>query len=140
MQQPNDRLFPKGPLFQLNDPDNRVSENDGVYVEIMHTNGGTLGFREPIGHASFFPNFGQSQPGCGVDVGGGCAHGRCIPLYAESINSVFTATECQSFEEIDNNQCTPTGRTAPMAGAVGNINLRGNFYLETNAQSPFSMG
>jgi hypothetical protein len=29
-----------------------------VYVEIIHTNGGTLGFGEPIGQADFYPNGG----------------------------------------------------------------------------------
>lgn len=47
-------LDPAGPLFSLDDPLNRVAPTDGVYVEIMHTNGGLLGFRQPIGQASFF--------------------------------------------------------------------------------------
>lgn len=51
-----------GPLFSLNNPDGRVADTDGVYVEVIHTNGGTLGFREPLGQADFFPNFGRSQP------------------------------------------------------------------------------
>jgi hypothetical protein len=61
-------------------------------------------------------------------------------FYAESITDNFTSTECQSFEEIDRGICTPTGRTALMGTAFGNIGLRGNFYLPTNAESPFSMG
>jgi hypothetical protein len=62
-------------------------------------------------------------------------------FYAESITDDFTSTECTSFEEIDrDNRCTPTGRTALMGTAFGNIGLRGNFYLPTNGESPFSMG
>lgn len=133
-------LDPAGPLFSLDDPAGRVAPTDGVYVEIMHTNGGLLGFRQPIGQASFFPNFGRSQPGCGADIGGGCAHGRCAFLYAESINTAFSSVECSSFEEIDNDQCTPTGRTANMGGPVGNIGLTGNYFLVTNGESPFSQG
>lgn len=132
--------LPLGPLFNLDNPAERVAATDGVYVEIMHTNGGVQGFREPIGDASFFPNFGQTQPGCGADISGACAHERTVPLYAESINTVFTSTECQSFQQIANNQCTPTGRTARMGGPFGNIGLTGNYYLETNAASPFSRG
>lgn len=41
-------LDPAGPLFNLDNPD-RVAHTDGVYVEVMHTNGGVLGFRQPIG-------------------------------------------------------------------------------------------
>jgi pancreatic triacylglycerol lipase len=133
-------LDPAGPLFFLNDPQGRVADSDAVYVEVMHTNGGVQGFREPIGQAGFFPNFGRSQPGCGADTAGVCAHARTVNLYAESISTVFTGHECVSFEEIDNNRCTRTGRTARMGGAFGSIGARGNFHLTTNAASPFSQG
>jgi pancreatic triacylglycerol lipase len=133
-------LDPAGPLFSLNDPTDRVASTDGVYVEVMHTNGGLLGFREPIGQADFFPNFGRSQPGCGLDPAGSCAHLRTALFYAESITSRFTSRQCVSFEEIDNNQCTPTGVTASMGGPFGNIGLTGNFHLTTNAAAPFSQG
>jgi pancreatic triacylglycerol lipase len=133
-------LDPAGPLFSLDNPSDRVAPNDGVYVEVMHTNGGLQGFREPIGQANFFPNFGRSQPGCGADLAGSCAHARTVDLYAESINAVFTAQECASFAEIDNNQCTPTGRTARMGGPLGSVGASGNFHLTTNDASPFSRG
>lgn len=133
-------LDPAGPLFYLDRPQERLASTDGVYVEVMHTNGGTQGFRQPIGQASFFPNFGRSQPGCGVDAAGACAHARTVLLYAESINRVFTGRECQSFAQIDNNQCTQTGRTARMGGPNGNIGLNGLYFLTTNAASPFSQG
>lgn len=87
-----------GPLFSLDDPNERVAPTDGVYVEVMHTNGGLLGFREPLGQADFFPNYGRTQPGCGADVSGQCAHARTVLFYAESINSPFTSHECSSFE------------------------------------------
>lgn len=44
-------LDPAGPLFSVNSPNERVEPTDGVYVEVIHTNGGTLGFMEPIGQA-----------------------------------------------------------------------------------------
>jgi pancreatic triacylglycerol lipase len=134
-------LDPAGPLFNLADINGRVAPGDGVYVEVMHTNGGVLGFLEPIGDADFFPAGGRSQPGCGVDIGGGCAHGRTAFYYAESINTAFTSTQCAGgWPEIDNGQCTPTGVTASMGGAFGNIGLRGDFWLPINEQSPFSQG
>lgn len=55
-------LDPAGPLFLLNNPATRVASTDGVYVEVIHTNGGVQGFLEPIGDSDFFPNFGSSQP------------------------------------------------------------------------------
>ena len=44
-------LDPAGPLFNYDNPNERVAPTDGVYVEVIHTNGGGLGFREPIGQA-----------------------------------------------------------------------------------------
>lgn len=133
-------LDPAGPLFSLDNPAERLASTDAVYVEVIHTNAGLQGFREPIGHASFYPNFGRTQPGCGVDTSGSCAHERAVLFYAESINAVFTARECQSFDDIDNQRCTQTGRTASMGGPNGNVGLTGVFLLTTNAASPFTQG
>jgi hypothetical protein len=62
-------LDPAGPLFNLNDTETRLDTTDGDFVDIIHTNGGTLlhdqqGFLPPIGHIDFYPNGGQFQPGC----------------------------------------------------------------------------
>lgn len=133
-------LDPAGPLFSVSDPNQRVARGDGVYVEVIHTNRGRLGFSEPIGDADFFPNFGVIMPGCESDITGQCSHSRSHLFYAESINAAFTSQECTSFAEIDNNQCTPTGRTARMGGPNGNIGLTGLYFLTTNDESPFSRG
>lgn len=133
-------LDPAGPLFNLNNPNERVANTDGVYVEVMHTNGGVQGFMDPIGHSDFYPNFGRSQPGCGIDIYGACAHARTVFLYAESINRVLTGRECTSFADIADGRCTQTGRTNRMGGPSGNIGLRGLFHLTTNVASPFSHG
>lgn len=135
-------LDPAGPLFYLDDPANRVDSSDGIHVEAMFTNSGTQGFTDPLGQVNFFPNFGRSQPGCGIDVIGACAHARTVLFYAESINTPFTSHECNSFDEIRNGQCTRTGRTALMGGVQphGNVGLTGHFHLTTNAAAPFSQG
>lgn len=110
-----------------------------AYVEVIHTNGGTLGFGEPIGQADFYPNYGPGQPGCGADLTGSCAHGRSYEFFAESLNSVFTAIKCASYSEIKNKKCTNNG-SARMGGDPGNSGTSGIFYLETNKASPFSRG
>lgn len=132
-------LDPAGPLFPFDDPTQRTAPADAVYVEIIHTNAGALGMREPIGHASFYPNGGRLQPGC-TEINQQCSHTRCILFYAESINSRFTSTECTSWEDIMNDRCTPTGRTASLGGPIGNIGLTGNYFLATNEDTPFSRG
>ena len=50
-----------GPLFNLGDPSSRMDISDATYTEGIITNGGTLGFFEPILHATFYPNGGRSQ-------------------------------------------------------------------------------
>jgi len=36
-----------------------------LFVDVIHTAGGFVGYSDSIGHADFFPNGGKSpQPGC----------------------------------------------------------------------------
>lgn len=87
------------------------------------------------------------QPGCedfdgvgGPGLPGGCSHGRAPLFFAESITDIFTANECVSFDEVGNNRCTPTGRTARMGGPDPKLGVTGIFHLTTNSASPFSRG
>lgn len=57
-------LDPALPLFQLNHREHRLHYTDAKYVQIIHTSGGFLGVKNPIGHADFYPNFGCVQPAC----------------------------------------------------------------------------
>lgn len=133
-------LDPAGPLFSVNNPGGRVAPGDAQYVEVIHTNGGTLGFMEPIGDADIYPNYGRSQPGCGADVSGQCAHELVNDFHAESIRTVFTAHQCSSYQNIVDENCVRTGVTMRMGGPTGSIGSRGVFHLTTNAQRPFSQG
>lgn len=82
----------------------------------------------------------HSQPGCGVDLSGQCAHSRAHALFAESINSNrFVARRCNNYQEIVNRSCNGAG-TAIMGGEPGNIGLTGIFFFQTNSNSPFAMG
>jgi len=130
---------PAGPLFNVNNPD-RLDTSDAFYTEAIHTNVGVLGFDLPITHASFYPNWGSSQPGCGVDIGGSCAHGRATRLYSESVNSDrFRSRQCNSYDEIVARNCPGTGVIGIMGGDSPKT-IRGVFFLETNAEAPFAMG
>jgi hypothetical protein len=62
-------LDPAAPGFSVNDTETRLDTTDADFVDIIHTNSGTLlqggeSMIEPIGHADFYPNGGQRQPGC----------------------------------------------------------------------------
>ncbi|XP_070493987.1 pancreatic triacylglycerol lipase-like [Chironomus tepperi] len=129
---------PAGPLFSATDAD-RLSPNDAIYTEALHTNAGTLGYAEPITDASFYPNWGSSQPGCGLDVTGACAHERSNLFYSESVRGTFTARQCANYVQITSRNCPGTGVTGRMGGDVQK-NLSGVFFLTTNSASPFSQG
>jgi pancreatic triacylglycerol lipase len=64
-------LDPALPLFDYDIPEERLADTDALYVDVIHTCGGYLGFERAIGHADYFPNNGsRTQPGCGLDVSG----------------------------------------------------------------------
>jgi pimeloyl-ACP methyl ester carboxylesterase len=136
-------LDPALPLFSMNAPNERVAPTDAEYVEVIHTNAGLLGFDQPIGIADFYPNWGRSQPGCGIDVAGTCAHGRAFEFFAESINLArrFVSTQCASYQQILNQQCTSSGPNRLMGGDPSQHGLaRGVYFVATNSNSPFARG
>ncbi|KAI4461676.1 lipase [Holotrichia oblita] len=62
-------LDPAAPIFDLfaMGPSNRLSKEDATFVDVIHTDGGMLGFNYPIGTVDFFPNGGTAvQPGCSL--------------------------------------------------------------------------
>lgn len=113
-------LDPASPMFNYNDVDGRLAETDASYVEVIHTCAGTLGFSQPIGMASFYPNGGSSQPGCKLDVVGACAHGRAYEYYIESIvRPKFYAFECESFQSLKLGNCSVVNNIVQMGGEPG---------------------
>lgn len=135
-------LDPAGPLFYYDVVDERVHSGDAEYVEIIHTNGWTLGFGDSIGDSDFYPNGGASQPGCGWDLVGTCAHSRSYQFLAESIlGHRFVAVPCL-MNEVDNGNCSPGGDSVLMGGEPSNHgrNVYGIFHLTTNEESPFAQG
>lgn len=57
-------LDPAGPLFPVSKVTKRLADTDAQYVQVIHTDGGNLSIKHPIGHADFYPNGGKGQPGC----------------------------------------------------------------------------
>ncbi|XP_071451487.1 lipase member H-like [Hetaerina americana] len=115
-------LDPAAPLYSVSDTSNRLDRDDAVFVDVIHTCGGLLGFRTPIGKVDFFPNGGTiPQPGCPLDYmfAGTCSHSRAWKLYAESVNSVgFVSVPCASYQDFKRRNCnfqmkTPMGDPTP---------------------------
>ncbi|KAJ8928299.1 hypothetical protein NQ314_019154, partial [Rhamnusium bicolor] len=80
-------LDPALPLYSVANTNDRLDTTDAQFVQIIHTNGGLLGFASSIGHSDYFPNGGRLQPGCGFDIAGICAHSRGYIYYDESISA-----------------------------------------------------
>lgn len=58
-------LDPALPLFSPGSDTERLSSSDAGFVDVIHTDGGILGYPWPLGHADFYPNGGiPLQPGC----------------------------------------------------------------------------
>ncbi|XP_072381637.1 endothelial lipase-like [Diabrotica undecimpunctata] len=132
-------LDPAGPLFKDYNTDNRLDADDAKHVQIIHTNGGKMGYYAPCGDSDFYPNGGKSQPGCGLDIGGNCAHSRSYQIYAESLTSKdFVGQQCNSYSDYEKGKCT--GPTASMGMFKIDKNAAGSYYLKTNKQSPFAQG
>lgn len=63
-------LDPAKPLFESlvnleNNKPEYLDWNDALFVDVIHTCAGTLGFVSAVGHVDFYPNGGTAtQPGC----------------------------------------------------------------------------
>jgi len=134
-------LDPALPLFSIGNAATRLHSSDAVHVESIHTDAGRLGFDDPIGDASFYPNFGRSQPGCGIDLAGTCAHERANPFFAESVSNpnAFWGTRCSGHAAILASNCPSVGASTPMGGPTL-THASGVFFMPTNAGSPFGQG
>lgn len=100
-------LDPAGPLFSSSNINNRLDPTDGQYVHVIHTNDRVLGFGIKMGDADYYPNGGSSQPGCGIDLAGSCAHSRAYEYFAESLNSNnFIARQCDTYSNFERNRCS----------------------------------
>lgn len=100
-------LDPAGPLYSVGTSSNRLDANDGKFVQIIHTNGNLLGMSSSIGDADIYPNGGNSQPGCGLDIVGTCAHSRAYEYFGEALakGEVFKARQCNSYSSFTGGSC-----------------------------------
>ncbi|XP_046821663.1 endothelial lipase-like [Vespa crabro] len=134
-------LDPALPGFIKAKEGSRISQGDANYVEIIHTNGGVLGFLNSIGDVDFYPNGGVKQAGCIVDAAGSCSHLRAYELFAESINSKigFHAKKCENYVRFKLGLCNKK-LSLTMGGIKKHFIEKGIFFLDTNPVSPFAKG
>lgn len=123
----------------------KLDRADAEFVDVIHTTGGTLGYKRPIGHADFYPNGGRAkQPGCGgilEALGKVCSHGRAHEFFRESIlspsNKEFFGLKCNSWWKFIKGDCE---KVVVKMGESASTVARGMFFLETNSFEPYSRG
>ncbi|KAF2902680.1 hypothetical protein ILUMI_03509 [Ignelater luminosus] len=73
----------------------RLSTNNARFVDVIHTCAGSFGIEFAIGHADFYPNGGQRQPGCGsISNHHLCSHRKALEIFIESIYNKLVAFQC----------------------------------------------
>ncbi|XP_064605906.1 pancreatic triacylglycerol lipase-like [Liolophura sinensis] len=154
-------LDPAGPCFRFSGPDDRLSDDDAIFVDAIHTDGdlllqGGFGTELPMGDADFYPNGGEKQPGCdswiwqhlvdlftkwidGFTSSLACNHLRVLDLFRESIDPAnsFKAYPCDSYD--DYNDCrTCRSRGCSRMGYHASPMKHGIYTLRTHSKSPYS--
>lgn len=130
-------LDPAKPCFNEGEQLTGLSRGDALYVDIIHSNPGNLGKRDPIGDSDFYP--GGLDPlisGCLHMI---CAHARAWEIYAESVypgnEENFMSAKCNSQNKLIRGKCGELN--VPMGYLEKHFNTKGNFFLEVNGNPPF---
>ncbi|XP_037935023.1 phospholipase A1-like [Teleopsis dalmanni] len=95
-------IDPARPFIDVDDPSQTLTKTDANYVVTIHATIGRQGVIEPVGHTSFYPNWGRTLESCAIDIFGFCPHLRANLIYAAGVRGYsFAPTyQCSSFDEI----------------------------------------
>lgn len=129
-------LDPAGPRFRQRTADFRIDPTDAKYVESIQTSV-ILGFLEPTGNATFYPNYGRYQKKCYIV---GCSHIRAYKMFAESINSPKGFWGVRCWRRKPKWQCDNMHENAFRMGGDPSMAKTGIFYVNTNARAPYALG
>ncbi|KAF2897855.1 hypothetical protein ILUMI_08321 [Ignelater luminosus] len=143
-------LDPAGPLFQGLPEFKRLDRSDAIFVQVIHTNQGGLGYFGNCGDVDFYPNCGVIQNGCPkVDVIEAakyppltiaCDHVRSLDYLYESITSNnFKAKSCKACPLYCSPDTFNVAEVVMGEGCSPNT-TSGAYVLQTNSEPPFAMG
>lgn len=126
-------LDPVLPLYENTDPKYRINKNDATFVDIIHTNGNSLGLFKSLGHIDFYPSGGKSQLNCKVldkVTGGACSHAKAIEYFAHSIlfKEEYKSFQCASWREFRVGDCGEYANSTYMGEHVDKKQT-GSYYL-----------
>ncbi|KAH8317101.1 hypothetical protein KR074_011834, partial [Drosophila pseudoananassae] len=131
-------LDPAKPCFNEGEVLSGLMRGDASFVDVIHSNSGVLGKRDPMGDADFYPSGLDPLPaGCYSVV---CAHARSWEYYAETVfpgnERNFLATRCSSLARLREFRCPGDG--IPMGYAVP-LTTKGSYFLEVNPSEPYGI-
>ncbi|XP_050741107.1 phospholipase A1 2 isoform X1 [Drosophila biarmipes] len=129
-------LDPAGPQFREKSDEYRIDASDASYVESIQTSV-SFGFEQPVGHATFYPNYGKNQKKCYVY---GCSHKRSHDYFIETLTSPagFWGPRCERHE--DGSWILLLSDGEFRMGGEPSIPKNGTFYVKTYSKPPYAMG
>lgn len=131
-------LDPAKPCFNEGEALSGLLRGDADFIDIIHSNPGVLGKRDPMGDVDFYPGGLDPLPtGCISVV---CAHARAWEYYGETIypgnENNFMAVRCTSLTRVRENKCPR--KEVPMGYGVPK-DVKGNYFLEVRGEEPFGL-
>ncbi|XP_058796742.1 phospholipase A1-like [Phymastichus coffea] len=131
-------LDPAAPLMSNKRQGERLSKDDAIQVEIIHSEIDECGLKDQLGHYDFYPNSGHRQPGCTTYT---CSHARSYKFFAESLDpnsKGFYGNLCNDWTSMKEGICK--GLTLLMGGLQTKSAEHGLYYVKTNHNSPYARG
>lgn len=129
-------LDPAGPCFSNLLPELRLKDSDADFVDVIHTDSGVYGMKDPIGHVDFYVNGGSQQPNCLFQT---CSHGRAVLYFAESVvnQNAFLSIKCNDWDSFRIGRCDSDIK---VMGYGCTPETRGIYFLRTGEDPPYGLG
>uniref|UniRef100_A0A1I8NR26 Lipase domain-containing protein n=1 Tax=Stomoxys calcitrans TaxID=35570 RepID=A0A1I8NR26_STOCA len=131
-------LDPAKPCFNEGEALSGLMRGDAEFIDVIHSNSGVLGKRNPTGDVDYYPGgLDPLPPGC---VSVTCAHARAWEYFAETVypgnENNFLGARCTSLTRLREGKCpkqeVPMGYSAP-------TNVKGSYFMEVRGEAPFGM-
>ncbi|KAL3269423.1 hypothetical protein HHI36_008493, partial [Cryptolaemus montrouzieri] len=143
-------LDPAGPYYRMPsiEEDDRLNPGDASIVDVIHSDGGFLGYILPIGTFDIYANRGiRRQPGCQDSEPSLdrrqflenvlCSHSRAHDFYIQSIvMSNLTCRVCENFDAMDSESCSDDN-TITIVNQKVTKDMRGICALTTSDSEPY---